>query len=182
MRTRHAIALLGTLAAVLVACSSGGQPGWTFAPTPPPSAPASGVPAAASGAPSVAASPSAAPSAAPSGAPSAAPAGSPAASPAASGAATGTVLEITASGIAFDTAELTAPAGVPFQIRFANNDAGIPHNVAIHKDSPTGEVLWQGEIFNGTETRTYDVPALPAGTYGFSCIVHPNMTGTLTVK
>jgi len=132
------------------------------------------------------ASPSAAPSAAASGAPSAAPSGapsgSPAASPAASGGATGTVLELTASGIAFDKADLTAPAGVPFQIKFTNNDAGIPHNVAIHKDSPAGEVVWQGEIFSGTDTRTYDVPALPAGTYGFSCTVHPNMTGTLTVK
>jgi plastocyanin len=26
------------------------------------------------------------------------------------------------------------------------------------------------------------VPALPAGTYSFVCSVHPNMTGTLTVK
>jgi plastocyanin len=26
------------------------------------------------------------------------------------------------------------------------------------------------------------VPALPAGTYTFACSVHPNMTGTLTVK
>jgi plastocyanin/mono/diheme cytochrome c family protein len=128
------------------------------------------------------ASPSAAPGAGASGAPGAAPSGSPAASPAASGGATGTVLEITAAGIAFDKADLTAPAGVAFQIKFTNNDAGIPHNVAIHKDSPSGEVVWQGEIFNGTDTRTYDVPALPAGTYGFTCTVHPNMTGTLTVK
>jgi plastocyanin len=169
MRTRHAIAFIGILATVVVACSSGAQPGWTFAPTPPPSPSASGAP-------------SAAPSAGASGAPSTAASGSPAVSPAASGVASGAVLELTASGIAFDKAELTAPAGVPFQIKFTNNDAGIPHNVAIHKDSPTGEVVWQGEIFNGTDTRTYDVPALPAGTYGFSCTVHPNMTGTLTVK
>ena len=173
MRTRHAVALMSILATVLVACSSGAQPGWTFAPTPPPSAAASGAPSAA---------PSAAASGAPSAAPSGAPSGSPAASPAASGGATGTVLELTASGIAFDKADLTAPAGVPFQIKFTNNDAGIPHDVAIHKDSPAGEVVWQGAIFSGTDTRTYDVPALPAGTYGFSCTVHPNMTGTLTVK
>jgi len=128
------------------------------------------------------AAPSAAPSGAPSGAPSAAPSGSAAASPAASGGATGTVLELTASGIAFDKTDLTAPAGVPFQITFTNNDAGIPHNVVIHKDSPTGAVVWQGAIFSGVATQTYDVPALPAGTYGFACVVHPNMTGTLTVK
>jgi plastocyanin len=133
---------------------------------------------AASAAPSAGAS--GAPSAAPSGA--VAPSGSPAGSPAASGGAAATVLELTASGVAFDKTDLAAPAGVAFQIKFTNNDAGIPHNVAIHKDSPTGAIVWQGEIFSGTDSRTYDVPALPAGTYGFSCVVHPNMTGTLTVK
>jgi plastocyanin len=91
-------------------------------------------------------------------------------------------LRITASGIAFDTDTLEVPAGVPFKIEFTNNDAGIPHNVAIHEGSPTGPAVWTGEIFNGVETRTYDVPALPAGTYGFVCTVHPNMTGTLTAK
>jgi len=94
----------------------------------------------------------------------------------------GASLQLTASGIAYDTDSLEVPANTPFQIVFTNNDAGIPHNVAIHKDSPTGELVWQGDIFNGVETRTYDVPALPAGTYGFVCAVHPNMTGTLTAK
>ena len=112
-------------------------------------------------------------------------AASPAGSAGASGApggATGTLLEITASGIAYDTAELTAPAGVPFQVKFTNNDAGIPHNVSIHRDSPTGAEVFKGEIFSGVDSRTYDVPALPAGTYGFVCTVHPTMVGTLTVK
>jgi plastocyanin len=91
-------------------------------------------------------------------------------------------LELAAQGIAYDTDNLEAPANTSFEIAFANNDPGIPHNVAIHKDSPTGPVVWTGDIFNGTETRTYEVPALAAGTYGFVCAVHPNMTGTLTVK
>jgi plastocyanin len=117
--------------------------------------------------------PSAAPS--PSGA-----AGSPAAS-AAPGAA-GTLLQLTASGIAYDQTDLAAPANTPFQIAFTNNDAGIPHNVSIHVGSPTGTEVFKGEIFSGTGSRTYDVPALPAGTYSFVCSVHPNMVGTLTVK
>jgi len=71
---------------------------------------------------------------------------------------------------------------VPFQIAFTNKDAGIPHNVAIHKDSPTGENVFKGEIFNGPDKRIYDVPALDAGNYAFICTVHPNMTGTLTVQ
>jgi cytochrome c oxidase subunit 2 len=91
-------------------------------------------------------------------------------------------LTLAAQGIAFDKSSLEAPANTPFKIAFANNDAGIPHNVAIHKDSPTGPLAWAGDIFNGTETRTYEVPALAAGTYGFVCAVHPNMTGTLMVK
>ncbi|MEX1171864.1 MAG: cupredoxin domain-containing protein [Chloroflexota bacterium] len=99
-----------------------------------------------------------------------------------SDAPSGTVVEISALNIAFDKSAITVPAGEPFQIVFANNDAGIPHNVAIHEGSPTGPAVFTGEIFNGVETRTYDVPALAAGTYGFICTVHPNMVGTLTAE
>ena len=58
-------------------------------------------------------------------------------------------LEISAleHGVRADLAR--APAGAPFQIAFDNKDAGVPHNVAIHKDSPTGEEVFKGEIFNG---------------------------------
>jgi len=127
---------------------------------------------------------------APSPAASAAPsAGGPAGSPAASGApgASGTPgasvsLALTASGVAYDKADLAAPAGTPFQIVFTNNDAGIPHNVSIHQGSATGQEVFKGEIFSGTDSRTYAIPALAAGTYTFVCSVHPNMVGTLTVK
>jgi len=150
------------------------QPVWTYAPTPPPTPAPSGA--------SASAAPSAAASAAPGGAASAAPSGSPAGSPAASGGAAETVLQLAAANIAYDQTDLTAPAGVPFQIAFTNNDAGIPHNVSIHQGSPTGTEVFKGAIFTGVATQTYDVPALPAGTYSFVCSVHPNMTGTLTVK
>ena len=64
-----------------------------------------------------------------------------------------------------------------------NKDAGIPHDVSIHKDSPTGEAVFTGEIVRrDVATKVYDVPALPAGTYAFVCTVHPTMVGTLTVK
>jgi plastocyanin len=185
MHTRRALVFLALVATVLVACSSSAQPVWTYAPTPPPTPAPSG--ASASAAPSAAAA-SAAPSGAaasatPSGAAaSAAPSGSPAGSPAASGGAAGTVLQLAAANIAYDQTDLAAPAGVPFQIAFTNNDAGIPHNVSIHQGSPTGTEVFKGTIFTGVATQTYDVPALPAGTYSFVCSVHPNMTGTLTVK
>jgi len=120
------------------------------------------------------------PSPAPSGAASAAPSGAASAAPSAQPG--GVVLKLAAQNIAYDATALEAPADQAFQIEFANNDAGIPHNVAIHKDSATGEVVFQGEIFTGVATKTYDVPALPAGTYAFVCTVHPNMVGVLTVK
>jgi mono/diheme cytochrome c family protein/plastocyanin len=92
----------------------------------------------------------------------------------------GAVLEISAPNLAFDKDALEAPAATAFQIRFANNDAGVPHNVEIRDEAGTS--IWVGDIFNGVETRVYDVPALPAGTYTFICTVHPNMVGTLTVR
>ncbi len=147
----------------------GGTSGGTGTSSPAPATPAT------SGAPATPAT---------SGAPSAAPSDGSSAAPGGSGAPGATVtIKLTAAGMAFDTDTLSVPADTPFKIEFANNDAGIPHNVAIHKDSPTGPLVWAGDIFNGIETRTYDVPALPAGTYGFVCAVHPNvMTGTLTAK
>jgi cytochrome c oxidase subunit 2 len=121
-----------------------------------------------------------APSAAP-GASGAPPASGP---PPASGAPApaGAVVKLSALGVQFEQKDATAPANTPFQIEFENKDAGIPHNVAIHQGSPTGSVVFKGEVFPGVATKTYDVPALPAGAYSFVCTVHPNMTGTLTVN
>ncbi|HEY6014250.1 MAG TPA: cupredoxin domain-containing protein, partial [Candidatus Limnocylindrales bacterium] len=82
--------------------------------------------------------------------------------------------------IAFTTTDVTAPADTPFVIEFQNQDAGVPHNVDI-KDAG-GTSVFKGEIFAGVATKNYEVPALKAGTYSFICDVHPNMTGTLTVK
>jgi plastocyanin len=157
MRTR--LLLLVGLSMFVVAACTGTTPGWTYAPPP---------------------SPTPIPSSEPSTAPSASV--GPSASAAPSGGGGGTVVEISALNIAFDTTEITVPAGQPFRIHFVNNDAGIPHNVAIHAGSPTGAEVFKGEIFNGVAERTYDVPALDAGAYGFICSVHPNMAGTLTAQ
>jgi len=84
--------------------------------------------------------------------------------------------------IAFEQTSFETAAGVPFTIVFSNNNVGVPHNVAIHVGTATGTEVFKGEIFPGIGTRTYNVPALTAGTYAFICTVHPNMAGTLTVK
>ena len=108
-------------------------------------------------------------SAAPSGSASAAPSGG-----------SGESVSIVASGIAFTSTTITAPADTPFVITFDNQDAGVPHDVAINDAS--GAQVFKGETFTGPGTRDYQVPALAAGEYPFVCTVHPNMTGTLTAE
>jgi plastocyanin len=115
-------------------------------------------------------------------APSVTPAASSSASAAPSGPANPNVVTISALGIKFEQSAVTAPASTPFQIAFENKDAGTPHNVAIHQGGPTGPELFKGTVFNGIETRTYDVPALDPGAYSFVCTVHPTMVGTLTAE
>jgi plastocyanin len=110
------------------------------------------------------------------------PSSSGSASAAPGGSAAANVVVISASNIKYEQTAVTAPAGTPFQIQFENKDAGVPHNVAIHLGGATGAELFKGTIFNGIETRTYDVPALDAGSYAFVCSVHPTMIGTLTVQ
>jgi plastocyanin len=99
-----------------------------------------------------------------------------------SGSGNPNLVMISASGIKYEQTTVTAPAGVPFQIAFDNKDAGTPHNVTIHLGGSTGAELFKGTIFNGVETRTYDVPALDAGQYAFVCTVHPTMIGTLNAQ
>jgi cytochrome c oxidase subunit 2 len=129
----------------------------------PSGAPAGGAPA--SGAPASGAPASGAPA---NGAPSGGPAGE--------------TLALTAQGIKYDQTALSVKADAPFKIDFKNQDPATPHNVAIHKGSPTGEEVFKGEVFPGVAEKVYDVKALPAGAYAFVCTVHPTMTGTLTVQ
>lgn len=107
-------------------------------------------------------------------------AATPAATPAGPAAET---LEIAAKNVRFDKTTLEVSANVPFAIEFDNQDAGVPHNVAIYTDRTTSQSLFVGDIFPGPATRTYQVPALQAGSYFFKCDVHPTqMTGTLNVR
>jgi plastocyanin len=158
MRSLRPAAIVGLavlVALALAACTSASGPGWTYAPAPP----ATPTPVTVSAAPSAG--------------------GSAPASAAVSPSAGSVTIALSAQNIAFDKASIGASAGSAFQIQFSNNDAGVPHNVAI-KDA-NGNVVFAGEIFSGVAERTYQVPALPPGNYTFFCQVHPSMTGTLVV-
>jgi plastocyanin len=87
---------------------------------------------------------------------------------------------VTAQGIAFDRAELTVPADRPFSLLFENRE-GVPHNVTIY-DEGGNQPLFIGETFSGPASRTYAVPAIPAGAHRFRCDLHPEMTGTVSAE
>jgi plastocyanin len=93
-----------------------------------------------------------------------------------------TEIAITAQGLKFSPTEVSAPAGSPITIQFANKDVATAHNIKIFKDTIGGTVVYDGKIFAGDATMAYEVGALAAGTYPFECFVHPTMTGTLTVQ
>ena len=94
------------------------------------------------------------------------------------GGPSGPTVTVVARDLKFTTPAVSAKAGSPFTIAFDNED-GAPHNIAISDAS--GAKVFTGDIVAGKQVE-YHVGALPAGTYGFLCEVHPDMKGTLTVK
>jgi len=104
----------------------------------------------------------------------------PSGGPAGSGAPGPGGLAITAQGIKFNVATLTAPADKPFTVTFDNKDAGTSHDFDVTDAS--GAKVFDGKDFAGPAVKTYDVAALKAGTYKFFCSIHPAlMNGVLTV-
>jgi plastocyanin len=85
---------------------------------------------------------------------------------------------IVAKDVKFVQTAVPVKADTAFDIVFDNQD-GAPHNIAISNAS--GASVFKGEIVSSTKV-TYAVPALPAGTYGFICEVHPEMKGTITAQ
>ncbi len=84
---------------------------------------------------------------------------------------------IDANSLKFSAAELAVPADASFKLFFRNLE-GVPHNVAIYRDSSASEKMFVGETVTNVAT-TYAVPAIPAGEYFFRCDVHPDMNGTV---
>lgn len=94
-------------------------------------------------------------------------------------------LTIAAANIAFDTDTIELTAGEKAQIDFVNQDS-LEHNLSIYESQADGiafqNPLFEGEIINGGESITYSVPALKEGDRYFQCDIHPNMSGTASVK
>jgi plastocyanin len=178
MRRLSSALVLVSIVALSVACAAPATPGWTYAPapsvTPVPSSEASGPPPA-SAEPSATATATAKASA------------TPAASQTAGASGGSTELTVVApSGAAasgFDPTALEAPAGAAFEVKFDNQDSGVPHNWVLKNPDGSKVDIGDTAFFNGPEEKTYDVPALQPGEYPFLCEVHPQvMTGTLTIQ
>ncbi len=91
--------------------------------------------------------------------------------------------DMTARQMAFDVGTITVPAGAFVRIHFSNEDAGIPHNVAVYDSAAATTTFFQGQQITGVQTADYTffAPAQP-GTYFFRCDVHPTtMNGPFTV-
>jgi plastocyanin len=93
----------------------------------------------------------------------------------------GSGLTVTAKSLAFNTKKIDLPAGQAITLTFDNQDAGIPHNIAIYTDSSKAKNLFRGAQFPGVASQPYAIPALDPGTYYFQCDVHNTMNGTVVV-
>jgi plastocyanin len=92
-------------------------------------------------------------------------------------------VNVTASGIAFDTSTIDLPANQPSTIHFVNEDNATQHNIAIYPSADDlANPLFRGELLTGPGEIDYSVDPLEAGEYYFHCDVHPTMSGTVNVS
>jgi plastocyanin len=82
-----------------------------------------------------------------------------------------TEIQVAIKGFAFNPAEVTINVGDT--VTWTNDDSANHTVVADNGEFKSGD-LGQGATFSFTFTK--------AGTYQYKCGVHPNMTGTVTVK
>ena len=88
---------------------------------------------------------------------------------------------VVAMGLAFDTTSIALAADTATIVTLDNQDAGIPHNIAVYPDASLGDPIFRGELVTGPVEEEYALPPLPAGTYYFHCDVHPTMAGEVVV-
>jgi plastocyanin len=85
-------------------------------------------------------------------------------------------------GRQFSTDLIEGVAGVPTVVYFTNHDEAN-HNLTIYRNASLDLELFRGDIFTGPDvTVVYEIPALAAGEYYFSCYVTPSMHGRFVVR
>jgi plastocyanin len=94
----------------------------------------------------------------------------------------GVTLTLVAKDHMWDLATLTVPANKLWHLTIDNQDAKTPHNFAVSAD-PGLVTTILAMRFEGVARKTFDIAGLPAGTYIFTCSIHPQqMKGDLTVE
>jgi plastocyanin len=98
------------------------------------------------------------------------------------GGAGGAAQVITAQGVAFDTKEVSLPAGEESAITIDNQDSTV-HNLSIYEDDSATKDLFVGPDVGAGSSLDYTIPVLDAGKYFFRCDYHPSsMIGDVTVE
>lgn len=94
-------------------------------------------------------------------------------------------LRLVAENIQFLDRQIELPAEGEVSILFVNQDAAVPHNVAVYPQQEAEQPdfdnpVFVGEIFNGIDELVYTFEAPSEGTFFFRCDVHPStMTGSV---
>ncbi len=99
------------------------------------------------------------------------------------GAVTLTILEGSAiqGNPDYDPDELTTAAGS--EVTVTNQDT-VPHTVTsgTGPTDPNSAQLFDTSLINGGESTTLSLAGVAAGQYGYYCLVHPYMTGSIVVQ
>jgi Cupredoxin-like domain len=91
------------------------------------------------------------------------------------------VVKLTAHLAMWSLSVIHAPAGKVWHIRIDDQDPFPAHNFTVASGSAVAERIFMSPNFR-LGISTFDIPALPAGSYLFICTIHPeSMTGTLTI-
>jgi cytochrome c oxidase subunit 2 len=81
----------------------------------------------------------------------------------------------------YDPDELTVKKGDTITV---NNEDTMPHTVTNGESGsdPNSGKLFDTSIINGGDSAEIDTSSVDAGAYPFYCMVHPYMTGSLTIE
>jgi plastocyanin len=95
----------------------------------------------------------------------------------------GGALELHAANTAFSPTTLSATS-TDVTIHFVNDDAGIPHNVAVFNGADaSAPAIVHSDLLTGPANEDVTLTLPGNGTFFFHCDVHPTqMTGTITLS